>query len=714
MQKLIRTISTILLILIIVPGFAQQKELTLKDAVYMNRDIFPKRINQLNWMGKSDSWSYVENDQLMKSRATVNDPQTIVTLDDLNAGMADLQEDSVKRFPQITYIDDHRFYFASDNKLYTYDIASRNLEKVNNFPEEAENTDIAEKNLAVAYTIDNNLYIALNGEQKQISSDENPGIVNGQTVHRNEFGISKGTYWSPSGKYLAFYRKDETMVTDYPLVNIDTRIAEVKNTKYPMAGMASHHVTLGVYNPENGETVFMKTGEPKEQYLTTVTWDPSEQYIYISLLNRDQNHLKLNKYDVKTGDLVKTLFEESSDKYVEPENPLIFSESLPGRFLWFSERDGYNHLYLFDTEGNLIQQVTKGEWVVTNYLGTDPKGKMVYFSATKESPIEQNLYSIELKSGKITHLSPDHGTHRGMVSHSGKYIMDAYSSTDVASEYKMLNDKGAVEFVMQENVDPLKDYKLGEMSIFTIKAKDGTDLYCRLIKPANFEEGKKYPVFFYVYGGPHSQLVNDSWLGAAGIFQNYMAEQGYVVFTMDNRGTSNRGLAFEQAIFRNLGTLEVSDQMDGVNYLKSLDFVDPDRIGVDGWSYGGFMTISLILKNPDVFKAACAGGPVIDWKYYEVMYGERYMDTPESNPKGYENASLLNKVDSLNTDLLILQGTMDPTVVWQNSLTFIKECVSKGKQVEYFVYPDHEHNVRGKDRIHMYEKIRLFFDERLK
>ena len=714
MQKLIRTISTILLILIIVPGFAQQKELTLKDAVYMNRDIFPKRINQLNWMGKSDSWSYVENDQLMKSRATVNDPQTIVTLDDLNAGMADLQEDSVKRFPQITYIDDHRFYFASDNKLYTYDIASRNLEKVNNFPEEAENTDIAEKNLAVAYTIDNNLYIALNGEQKQISSDENPGIVNGQTVHRNEFGISKGTYWSPSGKYLAFYRKDETMVTDYPLVNIDTRIAEVKNTKYPMAGMASHHVTLGVYNPENGETVFMKTGEPKEQYLTTVTWDPSEQYIYISLLNRDQNHLKLNKYDVKTGDLVKTLFEESSDKYVEPENPLIFPESLPGRFLWFSERDGYNHLYLFDTEGKFIQQVTKGEWVVTNYLGTDPKGKMVYFSATKESPIEQNLYSIELKSGKITHLSPDHGTHRGMVSHSGKYIMDAYSSTDVASEYKMLNDKGAVEFVMQENVDPLKDYNLGEMSIFTIKAKDGTDLYCRLIKPANFEEGKKYPVFFYVYGGPHSQLVNDSWLGAAGFFQNYMAEQGYVVFTMDNRGTSNRGLAFEQAIFRNLGNLEVSDQMDGVNYLKSLDFVDPDRIGVDGWSYGGFMTISLILKNPDVFKAACAGGPVIDWKYYEVMYGERYMDTPESNPEGYENASLLNKVDSLNTDLLILQGTMDPTVVWQNSLTFIKECVSKGKQVEYFVYPDHEHNVRGKDRMHMYEKIRMFFDEQLK
>ncbi|MCB2221585.1 MAG: S9 family peptidase [Bacteroidetes bacterium] len=714
MQMNIRIYLLLLMALTILSINAQDKQLTLEDAVYMNRSIFPKRINQLNWMGKSDYWSYVDNNELIRSRASSNDPQTIANLDDLNAGMADLEEDSIKRFPQFSFLEENKIYFTNKNQLYTYNITTRNLQKVNGYPKEAANTDVCNKTLNVAYTIDNNVYIAADGQQTQLTFDENKGIVNGQEVHRREFGIHTGTFWSPEGKYLAFYRKDETMVTDYPLVDINTRIAEVKNIKYPMAGMASHHVTLGVYNLETGETIFMKTGEPKEQYLTCITWDPSEQYVYIALLNRDQNHLKLNKYDVGTGDLVKTLFEEQSEKYVEPENPLLFPENLPGRFFWFSERDGYNHLYLYDTDGNLIQQVTKGEWVVTDYLGMDEKGKQVFFKATKDSPIEQNLYGVELKSGKITRLSPDHGSHSGMVSHSGKYIIDAYSSTEVAREYKMLNDKGAVEFVIQENMDPLKDYDLGEMSIFTIKAKDSTDLYCRLIKPSNFEEGKKYPVFFYVYGGPHSQLVNDSWLGAAGIFQNYMAQQGYVVFTMDNRGTANRGLEFEQAIFRNLGNLEVSDQMQGIEYLKSLDFVDPDRIGVDGWSYGGFMTISMILKNPGVFKAACAGGPVVDWKWYEVMYGERYMDTPKSNPEGYENANLLNKVDSLNTDLLILQGTMDNTVVWQNSLNFIKECVSKGKQVEYFVYPDHEHNVRGKDRAHMYEKIRMFFDERLK
>jgi len=705
-----------LILMFVLPSIliAQNKQLTLEDAVYMNPKVLPDRMDQLEWMGESEYYSYVKNNELMKSRAAAKDFQTIARLDDLNAGLTDLGEDSIKRFPRISYIDENTCRFEQGNNLFTYNITTRNLEKVNEFPEEAKNKDVCDKTLEVAYTIDNNLYIATGNDQIQVTFDENEGIVNGQEVHRREFGIHTGTFWSPEGNFLAFYRMDETMVTDYPLVNIDTRIAEVKNIKYPMAGMTSHHVTLGVYNPETGKTVFMKTGEPKDHYLTCVTWDPSEKYIYIAILNRDQNHLKLNKYDVSTGELVKTLFVEENEKYIEPEHPLYFPESLPGRFLWFSERSGYQHLYLYDTDGNLIQQVTQGHWTVNDYLGTDVKGKKVFFSGTKDSPIQENIYSVELKSGKVTRLSPDHGSHRGQLSHLGNYIIDAYSSTDVASEYKMLNANGNVDYVIQENKDPLEDYNLGEMSIFTIKAVDGTDLYCRLIKPANFEEGKQYPVFFYVYGGPHSQLVNDSWLGAAGIFQNYMAQQGYVVFTMDNRGTANRGLEFEQAIFRNLGTLEVSDQMQGVEYLKSLDFVDTDRIGADGWSYGGFMTISMILKNPGVFKAACAGGPVIDWKWYEVMYGERYMDTPESNPEGYENASLLNYVDELNTDLLILQGTMDNTVVWQNSLNFIKECVSKGKQVEYFVYPDHEHNVRGKDRAHMYEKIRMFFDERLK
>jgi dipeptidyl-peptidase-4 len=559
----------------------------------------------------------------------------------------------------------------------------------------------------------NNLYYAVGGKIKQITFDEGPGIVNGQTVHRNEFGISKGIFWAPTGDKLAFYRKDESMVTDYPLVNIDTRIAEIENTKYPMAGMTSEQVTLGVYNLADGSTVFMQTGEPKEQYLTSVSWGPDGNYIYIGLLNRDQNHLKLNKYNTSSGEFVATLFEEIHPKYVEPEDPMYFNPENKDEFIWVSERDGYNHLYLHSTtDGALLHQLTEGPWVVTDFLGFFGDRK-VYFLGTKESPLEQNIYSVDLKTYEITRISPDHGTHNAFISKNGKFILDAYSSTDVSREYKLLDHKGKVVRILQEDRNPLADYALGEMSIFTIKSENDSDLYCRMIKPVGFDASKKYPVFIYVYGGPHAQLISDSWLGGARLFLYYMAQKGFVVFTLDNHGTANRGRDFEQSIFRNLGSIEVHDQMLGVEYLKSLPFVDPDRMGVDGWSYGGFMIISMMLKNPGVFKVGVAGGPVIDWKYYEVMYGERYMGTPQSNPEGYKNSSLLNYVDDLQGKLMIIHGTSDPVVMWQNSLQFLKKAIEANKQIDYFVYPGHGHNVRGVDRSHLYEKISNYFIDNL-
>jgi len=703
---------------------AQDKMLSLEDAVYLNPDVLPKRMNQMQWMGESSRFAYVEKDMLIAGNVLTEELDTLVVLDDINASLEDMNMDSIKRFPSITFVDDFNFRFIFDDKLLLLDVISKNLKFLNYYYENGKNINIFDETSSIAYTIDNNLYVAYNTEQIQVTNDDNPGIINGQTVHRNEFGIHKGTFWSPKGNYLAFYRKDETMVTDYPLVNIDKRIAKVESTKYPMAGMTSEEVSLGIYNVKTREVVFVKTGEPKDQYLTSVTWGPEEKYIYIAILNRDQNYLKLNKYNVLTGDFVYTLFEEHSDKYVEPEHPMYFLPSTLGQFIWISERDGYQHMYLYLSNGHLKKQLTKGDWVVTDFLGTDDKERTIFFRGTKDSPIEKNLYALNIRSGDITRISPDHGTHsaffgRGQNKHSvfnftGEYILDEYSSTDISREYKLLNSAGKTVRTLKKNIDPLADYNLGETSIFTVKSDDGQDLYCRLIKPTDFEEGKKYPVFFYVYGGPHSQLVNDSWLGAAGIFQNYMAQQGYVVFTMDNRGTANRGLEFEQAIFRNIGEVEVADQMKGLEYLLSLDFVDPERIGIDGWSYGGFMTISMMLRNPGIFKVGCAGGPVIDWKYYEIMYGERYMDTPQSNPDGYMNSSLLNEDYKMEDKLLIIHGTNDPTVVWQNSLTFITKCVDEGVQVDYFVYPGHPHNVRGKDRMHLYEKIRLYFDENLK
>ncbi len=712
MKRISRSFLPALLVLFSLTVFGQDKMLTVNDAIWMNPQVYPVRVKQLQWMPDKESYVYQKDNSLYQVTARGGSETEFLSLDVLNDRMLRNGYDSLKRLPAMKFYDDETVVFNVKGDWFRYNVENNGLKQFNSIPDTAKNVDRNEKTGNIAYTLGNNLFIAVDGDQVTVTDDKDKGIVNGQTVHRVEFGINTGTFWSPEGQKLAFYRKDETMVADYPLVNINTRIATVENIKYPMAGEKSHEVTLGVYDIQSGKTVFMKTGVPKDHYLTAVTWDPSGKYIYIAVLNRDQNHLELNKYDVATGDLVKTLFEEQDPKYVEPERPLYFDPNKPERFIWFSERDGYDHLYLYDTTGKMLKQLTQGEWVVTDFLGWYGKDK-IFFKATKESPLEKNIYSLSLKNEKMTRISPDHGTHSALISYDGKYIIDVYSNTETAREYKLVDGNGKSVRGIRENNRPLKDYKLGTTRIFTLHPDTTPELYCRLITPPGFDSTKKYPVIVYVYGGPHAQLVTDSWLGGAGLYLNYLAQKGYVVFTLDNRGSANRGKDFEQAIFRHCGSVEVDDQMYGVNWLKSQPFVDTARIGVDGWSYGGFMTISLKLKNPGVFKVAVAGGPVIDWKYYEVMYGERYMDTPQTNPEGYKQSSLLNYVDNIEGKLLIIHDALDKTVVWQHSLLFIQKAIKHEKQVDYFVYPNHEHNVRGKDRAHLYEKITEYFDQNL-
>lgn len=423
--------------------------------------------------------------------------------------------------------------------------------------------------------------------------------------------------------------------------------------------------------------------------------------------------MKLNKYDIKTGQLVKTLFEEKNEQYVEPEDDLIFLNENPNQFIWISERDGYRHIYLYNTDGELISQLTKGEWIVRDFLGMGPSDKYAYFTATKESPLNTDVYSVALKSGEIMKISGMEGTHRAVLNKNGKYFIDIFSDTATVREYSIISTKGKLAQVLKQSDNPLVDYNVGEMSIFSIKADDDTDLYCRMITPPEFDPAKKYPVIVYVYGGPHAQLVTNSWMGGASYFLYYMAQEGYVIFTLDNRGSAHRGRDFEQAVHRKMGTIEVEDQAKGVEYLKGLSFIDSDRIGVNGWSYGGFMTISLMLKEADDFKVGVCGGPVTDWKYYEIMYGERYMDTPDENPDGYAEASLLNHADKLKGDLLIIHGTSDPVVVWQHTLVLITKFIKEGKQVDYFVYPGHGHGVGGMDRVHLNAKMAKYFIDHL-
>ncbi len=712
------TLLLIACLLVSIGSIAQQKKLTIEDAVIGRwRQFYPEDMMTVKWRN-NENFTYVKAwVELVQISVNESGEKSVIKLDEINKTLKKDGLPEMRYIADYEWLDDRKLRVESDEYLAVINLKSNTIEYKIKFEKNAKNKSFQKEAKSAAFTVENNLFVSTSaGKTIQITNDEDKGIVNGDAyVHRQEFGIDKGIFWSPKGNYLAFYRKDETMVADYPLVDITTRIAALKSIKYPMAGETSEQVTLGVYNFKTGKTVFMKTQGAKDDYLTRISWDPSEKYVYIAELNRGQNHMKLNKFDAITGEFIATLFEEKHPKYVEPEHDMYFMKTKPNQFVWFSERDGYQHLYLYNTDGKLIKQLTKGEYVVLDFLGFDEKEQNFYVTTTMVSPLEKHLYKYSLKNGKSLQLTKNKGTHSVEISPNKSHFVDNFSNSVTPRKITLGDNKGKVVKELLNANNPLKDYQLGKMNIGTLKAADGkTDLYYRMIKPVDFDPAKKYPVIVYVYGGPHAQLVDETWLGGADLWDYYMAQKGYIMFTLDNRGSANRGLEFENVIHRQCGQEEMKDQMKGIEYLKSLSYVDQDRIGVDGWSYGGFMTTSLMLNYPETFKVGCAGGPVIDWKYYEVMYGERYMDTPQENPQGYALTSLLDKVEQLKGRLLIIHGGVDPVVVWQNSQDFVKHCIDKGVLLDYFIYPTHEHNVRGKDRIHLMKKITQYFDDFLK
>ena len=569
---------------------------------------------------------------------------------------------------------------------------------------------------ATAYVEDHQLYVADgDGKKHQLTTDGSRDIVYGQSVHRNEFGIRKGTFWSPDGQRLAFYRMDQSMVTDYPQVDIFPRAASYEPDKYPMAGMTSHQVTVGVYDLKSDKTVYLQAGDPTDRYFTNIAWAPDGNTIYMFELNRDQNDCRLVSYNATTGEKVTELYRETSDKYVEPQNPILFLPWDSSQFIMQSQRDGYNHLYIYNKEGKLLKQLTSGKFVIQDVLGFNEKQKRIVVTSNEANPIQYNTYAIDVKSGKRTLLDNGRGSHHAVLSESGQWFYDKYSEPSVPRNIELVQTRTGKALRLLTSEDPWKDYIQPVFECGSIKAADGvTDLYYRMVKPADFDPSRKYPTVIYVYGGPHAHNVEASWHWHSRTWETYMAQKGYILFILDNRGSENRGRDFEQATFRQLGQIEMQDQMKGVDYLRTLPYVDMNRLGVHGWSFGGFMTISLMLNYPDVFKVGVAGGPVIDWKWYEVMYGERYMDTPESNPEGYAISSLISKAKNLKGKLQIITGYNDNTVVPQHCLSFLDACIKAGTQPDFFAYPGEEHNMRGHASVHLHERITQYFEDYLK
>ena len=569
---------------------------------------------------------------------------------------------------------------------------------------------------AAAFHRDDNLWVRYaDGRDVQISKDGSREIVYGKSVHRDEFGIYKGTFWSNSGRKLAFYRMDQSMVADYPQVNTFRREAELEPDKYPMAGMTSHQVTVGIFDLETEKTVYLNVGDPTDRYFTNIAWGPDDRTLYLYELNRDQNRCTLDAYDAETGNKVRTLYTETSDKYVEPLHPITFLPWDSSKFIYWSWKDGFTHLYLMDTAGKELGQLTGGKWVVKDIVGFCPATKSAILITKEANDLQRNIYRLDLKTKKRTLLDNGKGVHQAKLSEDGLWLVDTWQEPDVPRACAVTNTKTGKRTLLQTAPDPWEGWYQPIFESGSVKADDGvTDLYWRMVKPADFDPAKKYPTVVYVYGGPHAHSIEASWHWASRSWETYMAQKGYILFILDNRGSEDRGRDFEQATFRHLGQVEMCDQMSGVNYLKTLPYVDADRIGVHGWSFGGFMTTSLMLNYPDVFKVGVAGGPVIDWKWYEVMYGERYMDTPEQNPEGYEQTSLINKAKNLKGKLQIIIGMNDPTVVPQHALQFLNACAEAGTQPDFFVYPGEGHNMAGHKSVHLHERITQYFEDYLK
>ena len=714
-SKFLLTVLTALLSLSMT---AQQKQFTLEDLNFGGtnfRNFQPKNM-WLTWWGDQLVQTGVEECSLVNTKT--GKKKLLFTLDDINKWAGSDEKKRVRSLASATFPYADKPVVAV-NRGRTFTLIDFKAGKVvwQDSTSTREANDWHATSRATAYVKDWQLYVAdADGKARQLTTDGSREIVYGQAVHRNEFGIMKGTFWSPDGQRLAFYRMDQSMVADYPQVDIFPREATHEPDKYPMAGMASHQVTVGVYDLKTDKTVYLKAGDPTDRYFTNIAWSPDGKTVYMQELNRAQNDCRLVSYDAVTGERTAELYRETSDKYVEPSTPIQFLPWDDTLFIMQSQRDGYNHLYLYNIKGECLRQLTQGQWVVMDVLGFNPKTKSVIIKSNENGHLRSNTFSVSVADGRRVVLDQCNGVvQQAVLSATGQQLYVKYSEPTVPRRIQVSSTHRPSPTTLLDAPDPWADYQQPQFEQGTITAADGTTpLYFRMVRPADFDPQKKYPTVVYVYGGPHAHNVDASWHWASRSWETYMAQKGYVVFILDNRGSENRGAAFEQATFHQLGQIEMQDQMEGVKYLKSLPYVDADRLGVHGWSFGGFMTISLMLNYPDVFKVGVAGGPVIDWKWYEVMYGERYMGTPESNPEGYKKASLINKAGQLKGRLQIITGYNDATVVPQHCLSFLDACVKAGTQPDFFAYPGEEHNMRGHASVHLHERITRYFEDYLK
>ena len=684
-----------------------RKELSLEDAVLKQySDLRPRSLNGLMWID-DDTYSYIKGrgaDAEMWSFDVKTDKEEVLWTP-VKLQKAINAEKELKGLPHFEKIGTNLFAFSNDGMYYLWNARNNKVTPYHNETEGISDVHFSASGKYMAYVKNNNVYVKEGSKDAvQVTEDGSDDIVYGKAVSRFEFGISQGIFWHPDNDdALAFYRNDQTDVTYYPLVDLTTLPASPKPIKYPMAGGKSEKVSVRIYHPSTGKSTDLMSDPETHTYLCTVNWTPDASKVYLVSLNRDQNDMNILSFDATNGKLLGSLYEEMDEKYVEPLYPLIFLDDAGKDFMYFSQKGGFMHAYRM--KGGKEEQVTTGKFPITRYIGSNEEKTIFLFEATGEVATENHIFRLDLTGGNFDRISRNSGTYHSDISDKGSYLITQFSSLEVPGKTVIADDKGIVLKQLLVSGNPLEEYQVRPPELLTVTNRQGIELHARMVKPSNFEAGVKYPVLVYLYNGPHVQLVRNTWWAATPLWMNYLAEQGYIVFSIDGRGSYNRGKNFEQAVFRQLSKLEMEDQVDGVNFLKGLDFIDTNHFAVHGWSFGGFMTTSLMLKYPGVFNVGVAGGPVTNWAYYEVMYTERYMDDPKTNPEGFKETDLTNFAKNLRGKLLLIHGLSDDVVVPQHNFTLIRKFVDEGVQVDFFPYPGHPHNVRGKDRLHLMRKV---------
>ena len=567
----------------------------------------------------------------------------------------------------------------------------------------------------VLYRWKSNLYVFdLNTKQvKQLTSDGTPTLLNGKLdwVYPEELDLGTAVWWSPDSKQIAYFQFNVQDEFVYPQVDLLGVRAVSEPERYPQAGTPNAEVKLGVISPEGGSTRWMDLGSTADALLARISWLPDSSQIAVERFNRVQNKLELLLCDARSGQ-VQPIVREESKTWINVADNLFFLKSRP-EFIWTSEQSGFRHIYRYSNKGELMGELTKGNWVVTGISAIDEAKQRIYYMSNETSPLEAQLYTVSFDGRDRTRVTKEEGSHTVHANADGSYFVDSYSSLKRPSETVLKTGSGE-QFAILEPADmkDLQEYDLITAEIHTVTASDGTVLYARLVKPAGFQPGRRYPAIVGVYGGPGVHTVQNAWSGVD--LDQVLAHHGYVVWRLDNRGSNDRGVAFEAPIYRELGKVEVADQRLGVEHLIKMGFVDPNRIGITGWSYGGYMTIHSMLLAPDVFKVGVAGAPVTDWHNYDTIYTERYMGIPEQNMKGYDAASNVKNAAKLEGNLLILHNIEDDNVLFQNTMQMAGALETADKPFVMQIYPQKTHGVSGPLAKPLYREMVDFFDAHLK